>query len=690
MEQSENRVEMAENETPQQAPSAQDWHKHWKKEIDAEEKRNRKWRQKGDKVQERYLDVRETDANPDTRTEFRINLFHSDTFTLKAFMYGQTPKAEAKRRFDDPNDDVARVAANMITRIINTSIKDTETEADFGTVMQANLEDYLVPGLGIARVRYVYEEEKKEIPAQIGPMGEMTPSRTEMQVTFEDAPIDYVHWRDFRWGYGRVWQKLPWIGYDVHLTKKEAAARFGAEKAEELDYRHKKLTTPENDTEGGDKQDPQKTALVTEIWSKEHNKVFWYHKNCESVLDVKDDPLELEGFFPSPRPMIANASTTLFIPQPFFYLAQDLYNEVDQLSTRINIITNAVKVIGVYDKTHAKELSNMLEASVENDMIAVDSYAMMAEKGGLKGVIDFWPVDQIITTLDKLREMRREAIDLLHQVTGMSDILRGVSEQYTGVGTQKIKANVGSVRIKYMQEELARLGSDTLSLKAEIICKHFEPKTIVQQSNAERSYDGADQQLLGQAIQLLKDPDTAVWRMQIKAESMAMIDWTQLKMDRTEFLNALATFMQSSAPLIEQDPSSAPVLMELLKWGLSGFKGGQEIEGILDKAISDMQKRPPPQKDGEESEGDKAQAEVAKIQASHQAKTAENEQKFQQDMAKQAQKTRDDMQKLMAQFQTDMQEVMANLKADIIREVTQADQGIRQERAKPKPAPRAQ
>lgn len=278
----------------------------------------------------------------------------------------------------------------------------------------------------------------------------------------------------------------------------------------------------------------------------------------------------------------------------------------------------------------------------------------------------------------------------MHQVTGMSDILRGVSEQYTGVGTQKIKANVGSVRIKYMQEELARLGSDTLSLKAEIICKHFEPKTIVQQSNAERSYDGADQQLLGQAIQLLKDPDTAVWRMQIKAESMAMIDWTQLKMDRTEFLNALATFMQSSAPLIEQDPSSAPVLMELLKWGLSGFKGGQEIEGILDKAISDMQKRPPPQKDGEESEGDKAQAEVAKIQASHQAKTAENEQKFQQDMAKQAQKTRDDMQKLMAQFQTDMQEVMANLKADIIREVTQADQGIRQERAKPKPAPRAQ
>lgn len=691
MEQAENRVEDP-TEAPDIAPVERDseaWYKHWRKELDAEDKRNRNWREKGDRVQQRYLDLRDNAGNIDRQYEFKVNLFHSNVFTLKAFMYGRIPKVDVSRRFADTNDDVGRVAANILNRVINTSIQDTENEASFTSVMRSILEDYLVPGLGVPRIRYEYTEEEVQIPAQVmqapsGPV-EISPPRAEKQVTWEDAPIDYIHWRDFRWGYGRVWEKLPWIGYDVYLTKKEATARFSPEVASKLTYRHKPVTDPQNESENPDIQDPSKTAKITEIWSKKHNKVFWFHKDYQQICDIKDDPLQLDGFFPSPSPMIANSSTTLFIPQPFFYISQDLYNEVDQLSTRINIITNAVKVVGVYDKTFKGELSNMLQQSVENDMIAVDNYAMLGEKGGLKGVIDFWPVDQVVETLDKLREMRREAIELLYQVTGMSDIMRGASDQYTGVGTQKLKASMGSVRVQYMQEEFARLGSDILSLKAEVVCKHFQPQTIMQQANITKSYDA---QLAPQAIELLKNPQQAQWRVEIKAESMAMIDWTQLKMDRTEFLNALATFMQSAAPLLEQNPASAPVLMEMLKWGLAGFKGGQEIESVLDKAIEDMQKQPPQQKQDEGA--GKAQAEVAKIRAGSQAKMAENQQKFMQDMQKQAQKASDDMKKMLAQWQTDMAELKASLQADIIRERVQADEGIRQERAKPKPQPRTQ
>lgn len=672
MEQAEDRVESTQEdqETVEPARDEADWYKHWRKELDAENKRNDPWRKKGDRVQQRYLDTRENAGNRDRECEFKINLFHSNVFTLKAFMYGRVPKADVSRRFGDPNDDVARTAANMLNRMLNTSIQDSDDEGSFSAVMRANLEDYLVPGMGIPRIRYEYTEQE----------GEMGP-----ELVYEDAVIDYIHWRDFRWGYGRVWQKLPWVGYDVYLTKKECTERFGGAVAAKLTYRRQKLSDPKFESENMNLEDPEKTAKITEIWSKDHNTVFWWHRDYEFICDMKTDPLGLEGFFPSPCPMVANASTTLFIPQPFFMLAQDLYNEVDELSTRINVITRAVKVVGVFDKTFSKELSNMLQQSTENDMIPVDSYAMLAERGGIKGTIDFWPVDQIVETLDKLREMRREAIELLYQVTGLSDIMRGASDQYTGVGTQKLKASMGSVRVQYMQEEFARLGSDILTLKAEVICKHFSPKTIEQQSNMAFSYD---QGLAQPAIELLKNPRAARWRVEIKAESMAMIDWTQLKMDRTEFLNALATFMQSAAPLLEQDPAAAPFLMELLKWGLAGFKGGQEIEAVIDQAIQKMQEKPPQQE--QDPEQGKAQAEIAKVQAASQAKMQENQQKFMQDMQKQAQKASDDMKKMIAQWQTDMAELKASLQADIIREITQADQGIRQERAKPKPQPRTQ
>ena len=56
-------------------------------------------------------------------------------------------------------------------------------------------------------------------------------------------------------------------------------------------------------------------------------------------------------------------------------------------------------------------------------------------------------------------------------------------------------------------------------------------------------------------------------------------------LERTEFLNALAVFLQSSAPIMQLEPSATPILLELLKWGLAGFKGGQEIESVIDAAI---------------------------------------------------------------------------------------------------------
>ena len=682
MEQLEDRVDTNPEDKPTfRGKTSEQWHKYWQYELQAEDKRNREWRRRASEIQRRYLDERHEGMSPQYLTgtaDFRINLFHSNTFTLMAFMYGRVPKVDCSRRFSDAKDDVGRMAANVFERLLNTSIESDEE--DFTSVMRGNLEDWLVPGIGIAKVRYEFEEKTVEHEAEMvaTPTGAMVEieAYTEKELLWEEAAVDYVHWRDFRWGYGRRWKDLPWVSYDVYLDRQDAEARFGKEVARKLTYEKKGPNTDDkNKTESADMSDPQAKALVTEIWSKKYNSVFWFHDKYDGILDMKEDPLGLEGFFPSPKPLIANNSTTLFQPQPFFMLAQDLYNEVDQLSTRINIITNAVKVVGVYDKTHG-EIKTMLQGSLENDLVPVDNYAMLGEKGGLKGVIDFWPVEDIVNTLDKLREMRREAIDLLYQVTGISDILRGMSEQYTGVGTQKLKAQFGSVRVQYLQEEFSRFGSDLLTLRAEIISKHFDEETIVKQSNILRSFDGENQQL-GEAVALIKNFDEIKWRAEIKPESMAMIDWTQMKIDRTEFLNALATYLQSAQPIMQTVPNSTPYLLKLLQWGLSGFKGGQEIEGVLDQAIQDAIDNPPQQ----EGEGDDTGGKLALENAKTQGKLQINQQKFQQDMAKQADKAQKEMEKMLTQFRQELQRIYAETQSDAIKEVVQADQNIREKKA---------
>jgi len=646
-----------------------EWFKYWQKEVQAESKRNREWRKQADKVVNRYIDKRK-DEGPQYNigsAEFRVNLFHSNTFTLMSYLYGRVPTADVSRRFADSRDDVARTAANILERMLNTSV---ETDGgDFTSVLRGNLEDYLVPGLGTARVRYEFGTEEIEHEAVTGEEGEVfAEAYTEERITWEDAPVDYVHWRDYHWGYCRRRSEMPWEGFDLYMNREQATERFGPEIARRLTYKKQETLAEGENVENRDMQDPEETAEIMEIWSKEFGLVFWYHDPLDMILDIQQDPLELPGFFSSPPPMVANNTTTLFYPTPFFILAQDLYNEIDQLSTRINIITNAVKVVGVYDASFS-QLKQMLQSSIENDLVPVDSWAMAAEKGGLRGTIDFFPVEEIATVLDKLRQMRLETIDLLHQVTGLSDILRGGGEKYEGVGKAQLKARFGSVRITYLQEEFARFASDLLTLKAQVIAQHFEPRSIVEQSNIMMSYDT---QYVQPAIQLIKDMNSSMWRVDIKPETLAMVDWAQLKADRTEYINAVSLFLQSAAPMLELQPAAAPMLLELLKWGLAGFKGGQEVESVIDQAIqgylqSQQQRQ---QQQQENSEAAKTKGDIAKTQA-----------KLRADLIKQGDRHQKDLQKLAAQTQADLVKTRADTQADVIKEVVQANQNIREKRA---------
>jgi hypothetical protein len=94
------------------------------------------------------------------------------------------------------------------------------------------------------------------------------------------------------------------------------------------------------------------------------------------VLDSKADPLKLEGFYPTPPFFLANPTTALYLPTPDYKLAEDLYNEIDKLQERISTITEAVKVVGVYDSSNA-EIQTMMNQGVDNKLIPVANWAIL-------------------------------------------------------------------------------------------------------------------------------------------------------------------------------------------------------------------------------------------------------------------------------------------------------------------------
>jgi len=652
--------------------------KRWTAEFAAARQPIKKWHKEGDKVVREYLGRPRgpDDGGIESELSYKLNLFHSNVSTLMAMLYGNTPKVEVNRTFADPKDDIGRVAALMASRCLNQDIQ--APGATVVSILKQVLEDRLLPGMGSARCRYDCTLETTEVPAIIKNGVEEAEAYEEEKVTKEWVDIIYTHWKDLLWSPARTYEELRWKAFRSYMYYPELCKRFGDELADEIPMNSKGPFNPSDSDSKDVDADPRPQAEVWEIWSKEDRKVFWFVEGMAKILEEEDDPLELKQFWPDPPPMIANATTSRWMPRSDYAIAQDLYVQINELESRIAILTRAAKCIGVYDKTQ-EGIKRIFQEGLENDLIPVDNWAAFAEKGGIEGTVSWLPIEAVVNTINELTQRQASKIQQLFEVTGMSDILRGVAQKYEAAETSKTKAQFASIRVQALQEEFARFAGDLQQIKLEIMQRHFDPYCFIEQSNIENT---ADAQYAEQAINLLMDPDAAQWRIKVRPETLAQADYAELKQTRGEFITAISTFMQSAAPLAEMDKTIIPTLLELLQWGLAGFKGSSEIEGAMDRAVQVFtEKAKQPEQPKPDPALEKVKLEMQQSREEHQANMAQDQQKaamemeqmrqemqlkreeMQQEIQQDREKFALEMKQMIMEFQLEMAELKATLTA---------------------------
>lgn len=566
-------------------------YKRWKTEITKAEKEFDNFRTRGRQTVRRYKDERDA-VDGDVK---KFNIFTANVGIMQSSLYAKIPKVKVGRRFEQNMDDVARVASMMLENSVMQDID--EPECDFDQVMRDAVEDRLVPGMGTAWLRLETETEEREMEEVADPVtGEVLQEAATYEVVKkQEICIEHVFWEDFLYSPCRTWKERRWVGRRVYMDKDALVKRFGKEKADRIALDH----NPKG--QEGSSNEPQnevfQKAIIYEIWDRVKRQVLWLSKGFEELLDERDDPLHLEDFEPCPKPLFALTTTSNCIPTNDYVIFQDQYGELDQVNNRISLLVAACKVVGCYDQG-ATGLQRMLQEGSENTLIPVDNWAMFAEKGGIKGAVDWLPLEVVIQALEKLRQAREDIKGQIYELTGISDIVRGNTKASETLGAQNIKAQFASARIQKLQNEVARFAQDILRIKAELICRHVTPEQIIQMSNMAFYLDGQNAPLIHAAVALLKgDHDRFEWRINVQADSLAQADYTQDKADKVEFTNAVATFLQSAATTMKAVPDSAPILFETLKFVVSGFKGAQELEGVIDSTLSQIMekiKNPPP------------------------------------------------------------------------------------------------
>ncbi len=563
----------------------------WERELAAARKELSKFHTATRKIVRKYLDQR-GDSAGDADSAFKLNLFWSNVQVLKASLYAKPPRVDVSNTFKDSEDDVSRVAGNIIERMLNHSVE--KDNSDFAVAAQQGVGDYLIGGLGQIWYRYEVETAMQTTEPVLDPQTqeELVPATEYEAIVHEDCLTDYVFWEDFWWSPARTWEEVRWVARRVFMNREQLVKRFGKVIGERVPISKQKKnadsTQPQND--------PWEKAGVFEIWDRTTKKVYWHVLGMDVVCDEKADPLKLEQFFPCPPPLIANLTTSNLMPRADYQLAQDQYDQIDELTSRITYLTRAAKVVGVYDKT-ASEIGRVFTEGMENQLIPVANWAAFAEKGGIKGAIDWVPIDMIAKTIADLTAQRDVLIAKLYEVLGIGDIMRGMSNPDETLGAQQLKAQFGGSRLQFKQIEIGQWVAAGQRIRAQIICEHFQPQTIIERSNIEHSPDAP---IAEQAIQYLKQDKTKRYRITVESETMALVDWAQERDSRVQFMEAVGGFVQSVTPLIQASPASAPVVLQMMKWGLGGFRVGKEIETVLDKAIAEASKPSTPQPDKEQ------------------------------------------------------------------------------------------
>lgn len=589
-------IETKAEETKQGTDPIAVW-KLWNEALNLASKEEGEWRKAAKKCQDIYAN----EGKDEDRQKF--NILFSNVETIVPAIYNSPPVPDVRRRFNDDDPD-AKTVADVIERCISFAV---DTSA-FDKSMKSNVMDAVLPGRGVSRVQYM---------PFVGQDATGQPT-----ILYQQVYLQAVQWDDFRHGPAKTWEAVPWVAFR-HLMTREQLVQLNPEvgPAIKLDA----AVDGFDDKNSNAPPDLFKRAVVWEIWDKESKHVLFQAESYKnSMLAQMAPPITTEGFFPCPEPMRSIYRTDSLVPiEPYrLYAAQA--KELDDITKRLAKLIKVMRWRGI----RAKALGDAFEKiqGLDDGELAPAENAMevMQSQGSMENGVWLMPIDKLITVIRELAEQRERVKQVVYEITGIADIMRGASKANETLGAQQIKTQWGTLRVQELQKSVQSYARDVFRIMAEVIAEKFTPQVIALMTGV---------QLTPQQVQLMQSDVTRKYRIDIETDSTIRADVTQAQQNISGFVQGLAQFTQAVGPMVQQGAMPPEVAIEMLVSFSRVFKLGRQVESALDswkQKVTQMAQNPPPPKPTPEmiEEQAKGQREQARNDADMAMRKMDNETKI--------------------------------------------------------------
>jgi len=592
--------------------------RYWMDQLEQSEEAYKEWNTSCDNIDKLFGSLQRL-SNAVRDKEFQ--LFWANIAVMGPSIYARPPVPVVVPKFKDRRP-VFQVSAEVMERCCIVAFDD----CDIDDLMIQIRDDVILAGRGVAWPRF--ESAKGRNP--------------------EKVSIDFKHRRDFLHSVSRNWAEVGWVAAAAYLTAEEAKARFEPTSGDAYKTATYRIDKDVKDQGGTDET---LRAKFWEIWSKLDNQVYWVTEGVEDLLDVDDPHMEFRDFFPCPRPAYSTLQRGSLIPIPDVMYYKDQLDEVNLLTGRIHALSEALEVKGFYPAGGA-ELGDAVEAAVKMKsasriLVPVSNWAAF---GGTKEVIIWLPIDMIANVITGCVQLRKQVIDDIYQIMGLSDIMRGATDPQETLGAQQLKTQYGSVRVRDKQRNMAHMAKALVLKTIEVITEKFSAQTILQmcqmqlptKAELKQQMMGIEQQLnqqkaqVGRIVQMpqvqqavSKNPGMAqqgiqqfqqvqahaqqmmtqlaskptvedvmafirnnrarAYVLDIETDSTIFPDEQLEKQRRAEFMQVLSQLLPQLAQLIAAKPESAQFCGELLKFAIAPYRVGRSLDGAIDQLVAQME-----------------------------------------------------------------------------------------------------
>ena len=583
---------------------------YWQNELEKADQFERDWRERGMRVVERYRDEREGRAliGP---SNTRFNILWANTETLKGALLARMAEPDVRRRFPDPNP-AAREVAILLERALSYGLD----VYDGITPMKAALEDYLLPGRGVVWVVYepviIKEKIKIEVDGEDVALDEVEEIE---RLGDQRCRFEYVHWQDYRESPSRRPEDVTWRARRHLFTRDDLIGR-GFKDAHEIPLNW----MPDTNEDNADYEEIYNRAEVWEIWCKVTRKRLFIATGYKDVLAEDDAPYELEDFFPTPTPLIAVRTNNTSIPVPEFTLYQDQADELDRVTNRITYLIEGLKRRGVYDAS-VPELAQLAMAG-DNDFVPSDNFASLAQKGGLAGAFQTEDISQVSAVLNGLYTQRMQVLQVIYEVTGISDIIRGGGTKASETATaQQLKAQYGSMRLRRRQDEIEKYIRELYRIKAELIAENYEPEILQRVTGME---------VTDEMLEIMRNDKLRNYQIDVETDSTVFADEEETKRTRMEFASVFGDYLMKAIEATRVAPEITPIAFETVKFVAGAWKIGRNFEDVINETeatvmqqLQAMQQQPPQPSPEEAIQQQKIMAELEREKLKQEGKLAD-------------------------------------------------------------------